>query len=674
LALLVAMALTGALAIAGSSPAVLPRASAAPGDAMITIVQRTVGNTTDRFDFTANLPSDGTFDPAGGGATTSTGFSLAQDATYTVTVPAFGSGEQAPVTITQPVGDDGWLPPGPSGDRWRPVGVPACSTTGSPDGTGAQLDMSTGAVRIDAIDPQAHLTCTFTTTRQAVPDVAWSAYKQSDPSYTGEPVDVLPGATITYDLYVANTGTHVLNDLNLTDDLGELTDHVTLPPEFPSGGGTIAKPSDPACQNGARLDIASFQVQDRSYTDADGLDAQAPCGEAPGVPVSQRGTVTISADHQSLSWHVPTLAPGQRLRLNFTVTVNDEAFGVDLGNSLLAGSPDASTPPADTCAEGSPASQQYPCVTEHRTPERPSLTLRKQVTNSHAGSAAPTDWDQLLQARTGTEDWLSFDDDQTRASLPVGTYELREQSAPELAGYVLTDLSCTGFSTPVDAQHPAPSVANPEVTLAAGDDVVCTFTNSDQPGSITALKVDALDQQPLSGASFELWRDDNDDGVFQPAAGDALVQIPQRTDANGHAVWSDLDWGTYFLREVTPPSGYEPSDLVYDVRVDGSNLSPTITVTDQLSANTPPTSPSTSPTATTSPSTSPTATTSPSTSPTSTTTSPTAASSTPAPASEANTGAALAATGGPGPWIPLGGGLFFALGGILLARTRRHPD
>jgi hypothetical protein len=78
-------------------------------------------------------------------------------------------------------------------------------------------------------------------------------------------------------------------------------------------------------------------------------------------------------------------------------------------------------------------------------------------------------------------------------------------------------------------------------------------------------KFDRTTGAPLSGATFELYADDGD-GTFD--AGDTRVGAAQTadagTDGNSHT-WSDLTWGTYFVKETGRPTGYE-SDPDGDVR------------------------------------------------------------------------------------------------------------
>lgn len=118
----------------------------------------------------------------------------------------------------------------------------------------------------------------------------------------------------------------------------------------------------------------------------------------------------------------------------------------------------------------------------------------------------------------------------------TGTYQITETVPPE--GYDL------------------PTADNPRtiaVTQAAPDPAAGAFRDPRLPGRIDVAKVDAVSDAPLD-ATFALWRDDGD-GVFDPAT-DTVV-VPETSTTDGALSFEDLDWGAYWLEEVTPPTGYE---------------------------------------------------------------------------------------------------------------------
>lgn len=88
-----------------------------------------------------------------------------------------------------------------------------------------------------------------------------------------------------------------------------------------------------------------------------------------------------------------------------------------------------------------------------------------------------------------------------------------------------------------------------------GDSAAITVTNTptyDQPTPVTIKiqKLDAKENTKLSGAVFSLWKYDADKQGYVQINGNVAV------DANGQASVENLTVGSYQLREVTAPSGY----------------------------------------------------------------------------------------------------------------------
>src|SRR5262249_30506265 len=79
---------------------------------------------------------------------------------------------------------------------------------------------------------------------------------------------------------------------------------------------------------------------------------------------------------------------------------------------------------------------------------------------------------------------MSGSGSQTFTDLAPGTYAVREPQSVHLAGWEVTDIQCTGAATPAVISLPAHSAT---ITLAAGENVVCTFTDT-KTGSITINK------------------------------------------------------------------------------------------------------------------------------------------------------------------------------------------
>ncbi len=122
-----------------------------------------------------------------------------------------------------------------------------------------------------------------------------------------------------------------------------------------------------------------------------------------------------------------------------------------------------------TLAEGNNAT-----CTITNTATLPTLTLVKQVTNSHGGTHAATDWTlsasgpASLNGATGTPAV-------TKVTVPIGDYTLSEQGP---AGYHASAWNCAGGA-----------LTGSVVTVGLGDNAVCTITNTDVPATLTLRKV-----------------------------------------------------------------------------------------------------------------------------------------------------------------------------------------
>ncbi|WP_157987708.1 MSCRAMM family protein [Jiangella endophytica] len=128
--------------------------------------------------------------------------------------------------------------------------------------------------------------------------------------------------------------------------------------------------------------------------------------------------------------------------------------------------------------------------------------------------------------------------------LPTGTYTVTETVPP--AGYDL----------------PADAVREGIVIDAATPDAVIedAFEDPRLLSELTVLKLDADTQEPLAGATFELYLDDPTDGVQDAPGGDTLVGDCTTGD-DGTCTIGDLAWGTYYWYEAAAPAGYElPAD------------------------------------------------------------------------------------------------------------------
>ncbi|GAA5147974.1 hypothetical protein GCM10023340_21190 [Nocardioides marinquilinus] len=167
-------------------------------------------------------------------------------------------------------------------------------------------------------------------------------------------------------------------------------------------------------------------------------------------------------------------------------------------------------------------------------PEKPTLTLVKQVVNDDGGTAVPTDWTLFADGgAVGSISGATGDPAVTGAEVEPGTYALSE-SGP--GGYDAGEWTCDGGT-----------LAGAEVTLADGDDVTCTIVNDDTPAPpahLTLVKQVVNDDGGTAAATdWTLSADGGALGSISGATGDDAV------------TFAEVAAGTYTLGE-TGPDGY----------------------------------------------------------------------------------------------------------------------
>ncbi len=131
------------------------------------------------------------------------------------------------------------------------------------------------------------------------------------------------------------------------------------------------------------------------------------------------------------------------------------------------------------------------------------------------------------------------------ASLPLGTYFLKETSAP--AGYELDD-------TPI------------QIDLTQNGDLITkTITNSHSTGSVSILKTDSVTGAALAGAHFKL----------TDASGNLVKEGD--TGSDGTLIFSGIPIGTYYLAESAAPSGYvlDSTPVTVEITTGGQTVSKT---------------------------------------------------------------------------------------------------
>ena len=127
----------------------------------------------------------------------------------------------------------------------------------------------------------------------------------------------------------------------------------------------------------------------------------------------------------------------------------------------------------------------------------------------------------------------------SKISKPAGTYSITET---QQSGWQLTGLTCSGGGSTFNTNQ---SSRTATVNLAAGDNVVCTFTNTQQQGSITI-------QKTAVGGS----------GTFGFTSANSSLNGISLTANNGTVASSKISKtaGTYSITE-TQQSGWQLTDL-----------------------------------------------------------------------------------------------------------------
>ncbi|MFE4517217.1 collagen binding domain-containing protein, partial [Kitasatospora sp. NPDC056783] len=159
-------------------------------------------------------------------------------------------------------------------------------------------------------------------------------------------------------------------------------------------------------------------------------------------------------------------------------------------------------------------------------------------------------------------------------NLPLGTYYWQETAAPP--GYDLPTQPVTTVVLDTNGQ-------NVPVTVEDIKTVIPT-------GSTSVTKVDSTTQQPLTGATFQLWQETNGTPGLQTTGinPDTPVGAPCTTPANGICSANNLPLGTYYWQETAAPSGYDlPQPSVSTVVLDTNGQNVPITVKDTKTATQP---------------------------------------------------------------------------------------
>jgi hypothetical protein len=176
------------------------------------------------------------------------------------------------------------------------------------------------------------------------------------------------------------------------------------------------------------------------------------------------------------------------------------------------------------------------------------LTLVKVVVNTGGGKAHASDWTLKADGKTDLSG-KTGDEAVTNASVEPGTYTLKETGGPD--GYEASPWSCKDTKVTNDGAVALAATAG-AVTLAEGDSVTCTITNTfkhhdtDLRAHLTLVKV-------VVNA-----------GGGEADASDWTLKADGPTDLSGvtktaAVTNASVEPGTYTLKESDGPDGYEAS-------------------------------------------------------------------------------------------------------------------
>lgn len=162
------------------------------------------------------------------------------------------------------------------------------------------------------------------------------------------------------------------------------------------------------------------------------------------------------------------------------------------------------------------------------------LTLSKQV---DLGAAEPTAW-TLSASGPSTISGAAGAASVTDARVAPGEYSLTESGGP--AGYEQTGLVCLD-----DEQTEVPLTDGNRITLAAGQEVTCTFTNTTTMGTLTLVK-----EVASGSAAPSAWT----------LTADGPTPITGRSGA-ASVTAASVAAGVYTLTESEGPAGYQQQSL-----------------------------------------------------------------------------------------------------------------
>lgn len=166
---------------------------------------------------------------------------------------------------------------------------------------------------------------------------------------------------------------------------------------------------------------------------------------------------------------------------------------------------------------------------------------------------------------TSITDWDTSVTNQIKATISVSANTpIKITGIPAGTTYTVTetDLADDGY------KFYSMTTTDIDKTISANDNDVVTVINK-KAGSLEITKVEKDNtNKVLSGAVFTLYTDQECTTVYK----DTNEEAVKTTGNNGIVKFSDLPYGTYYLKETKSPSGYQISTQVITVTVDSGNI------------------------------------------------------------------------------------------------------